>query len=132
MEEILTQSIQLSLANCLTDNAIFLAEQLVAYSRPNQYQLPSEHSLHLLAKCYLEANKDAAAFEVLKGTISEKNRYLLAVTAIRLNRLSEAERALVPIYGIRSPKDYDTVPNGSYGIYLLGVIAKFVQLKAQS
>lgn len=126
MEDALVQSIELSLANCLTNNAIFYAEQLVALSRPRSDGEASEHSLHLLAMSYIQAGKHTLAVEALKGCNSPKNLYLRAIAAIALFRYTEAELALQPPQGISSDEDYKDVPNGAYGIYLLGVIKRFV------
>jgi tetratricopeptide (TPR) repeat protein len=124
MEDALVQCIELSLANCLTSNAAFFAEQLVALSRPNGMDMPSEHSLHLLAMCYIQAGKHSIALELLKDCNSPKNLYLRAVAAIALFRYSEAELALQPGDGVNCDDDYKLVPNGAYGIYLLGVVKR--------
>lgn len=59
MEEHLVAQIQESLDNYLLDNAVFLAEILVA-------GFPSESSSHLLASCYLRSKQvGALAFIVL-------------------------------------------------------------------
>lgn len=129
MEDALVQCVQLSLANCLTSNATFYAEQLVAISRQNDDDSPSEHSIHLLAMCYIQSGRHSLALKLLKGCISQKNLYLRAVAALALNLHREAESALLPPYGIRSEEDYNLVPNGAYGIYILGVVKRYVSFE---
>jgi hypothetical protein len=126
MEDALVQCVQLSLANCLVGNAIFFAEQMVAISRLTPSTPPSEHSLHLLAMCYIQNGRHAMAFETLKGCISPKNLYLRATAAIAISQYSDAEAALMPPNGITTDEHYKLVPNGAYGIYLLGVISQYV------
>jgi len=121
----LVQCVQLSLANCLTNNATFFAEQLLAVSRSNEHDSLSEHSLHLLATCYIRSGRHTLAFELLKSCISPKNLYLRAVAAIALNLNSDAEMALTPPQGLRNDDDYSDIPNGAYGIYLLGVAKRY-------
>ncbi|XP_049849576.1 uncharacterized protein LOC126319916 [Schistocerca gregaria] len=125
MEDALIQCVRLSLSNFLYENATFMAERLVACSRPSPEQLPSEKALHLLATCYLYSNKPNKAYEVLKGCCSPNNRYLFAVSAIRLGRLREAAQSLCPkkFSAVSKEDPYLSVPNGEYGIYLLGVIS---------
>lgn len=126
MEDALVQCVQLSLANCLTSNATFYAEQLVAISRQNEDDTPSEHSLHLLAMCYIQSGRHSLALEALKSCTSHKNLYLRAVAALALNLNREAEIALQPGRNILTDDDYKEVPNGAYGIYLLGVVKRCV------
>ena len=49
----------------------------------------------LLAESYLGEGKAYKAYEVLKTCTSCANRYKLALTCIKLNKLVEAERALI-------------------------------------
>jgi len=49
----------------------------------------------LLAEAYLGEGKAYKAYEVLKGCSSAVNRYKLALTCVKLNRLSEAEKVLL-------------------------------------
>ena len=49
----------------------------------------------LLAESYLGEGKAYKAYEVLRGCTSGANRYKLALTCIKLNRLSEAENVLL-------------------------------------
>ncbi|PRW57027.1 CDC27 family isoform 1 [Chlorella sorokiniana] len=109
LEEHLVACVQHSLALGLHDNAAFLAERLVA-------QFPSEANLLLLATCYHRANQSYRAYHLLKGLPGEQSRYLFALCAMQLGKLTEAESALLP------DNDAMRVPNGGAGFYLLGRI----------
>lgn len=126
MEDALVQCVQLSLANHVNGNAIFYAEQLVALSRPHPSQPPSDHALHLLATCYMQGGRYAQVSELLKGSVAPKNRFLLGIAALALNHLPDVDAALLPPHGLLSEDDYLLVPNGAYGIYILGMAAKYV------
>ena len=111
----------------LYDNAVFLAETLHAESN-------TEESVRLLANTYLRANKPHAAYSVLEGCTDKRGRYLLATAAFRLDRLVEAEAALVGnsklhlgVQAVREPILADrasVVPGGPNGLYLLGNICR--------
>jgi len=58
-------------------------------------------------------NKPYKAYYILKECKSESSRYKFAVTCIRLNKFKEAESHLVM---------NNSIPNGSYGLYLMGVL----------
>ena len=70
----------------------------------------------MLAESYLGEGKAWKAYEVLKDSQSERNRYKLAFTCIKLKKMAEAERALL---SCRGKSDSSNVPNGSAGFYLL-------------
>jgi anaphase-promoting complex subunit 3 len=109
----LANCVQYSLENFLYDNATFMAERIWAEDK-------SELSRHLLATCYFSSQKFYAAFDVLRGSTSERNKYLLALSAFRLGKLKEAEYALTegqPITNI-------CVPNNGVGLHLLGTICR--------
>jgi len=65
----------------------------------------------------------------LKDCKSDQNRYKLAVTCLKLNKLKEAERSLLPEFNTRNfifkqRGTIDHIPNGAYGFYLLGLICE--------
>ena len=60
LEGQLVASIQENLALYLYDNAIFLAERLLA-------EFPSEQNVYLLATCYHRAEQSYRAYHLLKG-----------------------------------------------------------------
>lgn len=115
MDDIVSRSIQASLSNFCYENAIFLAERYVSHTRR------SEHSLNLLATCYTHASKYSMAYELLKNSSLPQNRYLCAYNAYKLGKLAEAESILKPRNQLLTE-----VPNGEYGLYLLGLVSMCV------
>lgn len=115
MEDLVSRTIQASLSNFCYENAIFIAERYVSHSKR------SEHSLNLLATCYTQASKYAMAYELLKNSSLPQNRYLYAYCAFKMGKISEAESILKP-----KGRSLSEVPNGEYGLYLLGLISMFV------
>lgn len=124
LETQLIDSIRDSLSNYLSPNATFLAERLF-------YERDTEEYRGILAECYISENRYYKAYHILQSTKSEENRYKLAITCNRLGKLKEAEKALLSSnyndflsnkYTSQSAYKLDNVPNGSFGIYLLGVI----------
>ena len=120
----LIDSIKESLQNFLIPNATFLAERLLA-------ERDSEENRSLLADCYMAENKQYKAYHILQQCKNEDNRYKLAMACLKLNKLKEAEKALMPShfadflsnkYSNQGAYRMENVPNGSYGIYLLGLI----------
>lgn len=114
----LLESAKNSLRYELFANASFLCERLLA-------QVDNEEVRLLLAEAYLGEGKAYKAYEVLKGCSAGPNRYKLALTCIKLNRLSEAEKVLLDQNNIRplslmDPEQLKKVPNGAHGLYLLG------------
>ena len=65
-------------------------------------------------------NKHYKVFHVLKDCKNEMNRYKFAVSCSKINKYKEAEKALLG--DISKGRNLDTVANGSYGLYLLGVV----------
>ena len=72
----------------LYKNAAFLAERLIA-------QIDTEDIRLLLAESYLGDGKTYKAYEVLKSCTEPASRYKFALTCVKLNKLPEAERALL-------------------------------------
>lgn len=69
-------------------------------------------------------NKHYKVFHILKDCTSEMNKYKYAVSCIKISKFKEAEKALLgPELG-KQNKNFDVIPNGSFGLYLLGVIAE--------
>ncbi len=88
------ESAKNSLRYELHANASFLCERLLA-------QVDNEEVRLLLAESYLGEGKAYKAYEVLKNCSSGPNRYKLALTCIKLNRLAEAEKVLLDQRSIR-------------------------------
>lgn len=53
-------------------------------------------NLFLLATCYHRCNQSYRAYHLLKGLGGEQSRYLCALCAMQLGKLTEAEAALLP------------------------------------
>ena len=72
------------------DNATFLCERLHA-------EAPSDESVGHLSACYLRQGRPKRAYALLQGAppSSPHNRYLLALACFKLNKLHEAEGALL-------------------------------------
>lgn len=121
LEAQLLDAIRDSLSNYMTPNATFLAERLL-----NEHD--SEENRSILAECYINENKIYKAYHILQNCKSDENRFKLAVACVRMNKLKEAEKALLGpnLYDFLSSKinngNINNVPNGSYGVYLLGLI----------
>lgn len=109
LESHLVACVQESLSLYMQENAIFLAERLVA-------EFPTEGNHFLLATCYHRANQPYRAYHILKGLMGAQSRYLFALSCLNLGKLTEAETALMP------DNDSTKVPNGAAGFYLLGRI----------
>ena len=60
---------------------------------------------------------------LLKEARGESNRYKFAVSCIKFSKYKEAERALLGADPLKG-KNFDNVANGSYGLYLLGVVCE--------
>jgi len=125
MEDQLIKCIQWSLDNHLIDNALFMAERLVAQRAVSiaanvGTTTVDEEACHLLALCYYRQAKYKKALSIVKRCSSPENRYLLAMCAMQLSLLNDAEYALTG-----GKQDLDNIPNGSAGLHLLGVIARF-------
>jgi predicted Zn-dependent protease len=70
----------------------------------------------MLAESYIGEGKGWKAFEVLKDCQSDRGRYKLAVTCVKLKKMAEAERVLLMSKG---KVDIANVPNGAFGLYQL-------------
>lgn len=116
LETQLIEAITESLHNHIPSNATFLAERLLA-------EKDTEETRSLLADCYFADNKHYKVFHVLKDAKSEINRYKFAVSCNKIHKFKEAERALLGTDPGKG-KNYDNVANGSYGLYLLGVVCE--------
>jgi len=118
----LRQLVEQNLSLFLYENAKFYAERLY-------YEHRTEENLHLLAQCYFRQGKTKQAYLILQqGRSLDDNRYLLATCCLALDKLEEAERALLP-FPHCLPQNLTAataaeVPGGASGLYLLGVICK--------
>lgn len=119
MEVALVDQVHHYLNTHVYDNALFLAERLVAHH-------PSEENALLLATCYFRKGQAAQAAAILSGATRAENRYLLACCCFQLNQLIETENALLGGENFHVD-DLDTmknVPAGSAGLYLLGRVCR--------
>ena len=95
------EAVKSSIRNELYQNASFLCERLYAEVKNEDVKL-------LLAECYIGTyshlifilacvgeGKAYKAYEVLKDCTQNANRYKFALTCIKLNKLQEAEKALL-------------------------------------
>jgi hypothetical protein len=64
------------------------------------------------------------ATAILKDCKSDSNRYKFALSCMKTNKFKDGEKALLGAEASKTPKSYDAIPNGSYGLYLLGVITE--------
>ncbi|GAB9464329.1 Anaphase-promoting complex subunit [Globisporangium polare] len=127
LEATLVEKVQQYLANCVYDNARFLAERLVAHHR-------ADENVFLLAKCYHHSGRVNQAIAVLEGSKRPQNRYLLAVCCFQQGKLIEAENAL------RGDGDHhfvdvqasEQIPNGAAGLYLMGRICRRANRREQA
>ena len=114
----LYESAKNSLRYELYSNSAFLCERLLANlaDLPNgDFQL--EEVKLMLAESYIGEGKTWKAHEVLENCQSDRCRYKLAFTCIKLKKMAKAEAVLLSHQG---KKDISNVPNGAAGIYLLG------------
>ena len=114
MEPSLFAWAQEALSNHLHESAIFVAERLVAEAN-------SERNRHLLATCYYASGAANRAASILQGASSSENRYLLALSQIKCQKLGEAQAALLGP-NVSDPAAEADVPNGAAGLYLMGAI----------
>ncbi|TDH64937.1 hypothetical protein CCR75_001552 [Bremia lactucae] len=119
MEAALVSQVQRYLDIFVYNNALFLAERLVAHH-------PSEENALLLATCYYRTGKIAQAAAILSGAKQDDNRYLLACCCFQLNRLVETENALRggENYHVDDLGALENVPAGAAGLYLLGRVCR--------
>ena len=92
LEEQLRESIEWSLSNSVTANAVFLAERL--NSEPSASQSCKEQKLKLLSRCYLQENSPQKVVLLLKSCFTEETVYIFALACFQTAKLEEAERAL--------------------------------------
>ncbi len=52
------------------------------------------------------------------------NRYKFAVSCVKISKFKEAEKMLFGGEIGKQNKNLDVIPNGSYGMYLMGVVAE--------
>lgn len=103
---IVQEPVQAAIWHCLNHyayvDAIFLAERLYA-------EVGSEEALFLLATCYYRSGKSTRAYSLLHTCAchTPQCKYLLARCCLDLNKLSEAEAALVggSVVKCKSPDD---------------------------
>ena len=105
------------MTNHLYSNATFLAERLLA-------EKDNEESRGLLADCYMAESKFYKVTAILKDCKTDTNKYKFALSCMKTNKFKEGEKALLGAEANKTPKNYDSIPNGSYGLYLLGVITE--------
>jgi len=124
----LRQLVEANLSLFLYEPAKFFAERLY-------YEDPQPEHLHLLGQSYFRAGKVQQTYLLLQNSPWPANRYLFAMAALQLGKLSEAERALLPTAGAdkgstTKPGQPDTaVPGGAAGLYLLGQVCRRGQRK---
>jgi tetratricopeptide (TPR) repeat protein len=61
---------------------------------------------------------------ILKDSKTDANRYKFALSCMKISKFKEGEKALLGAEAVKSDKDYSAIPNGSYGLYLLGCITE--------
>ena len=133
LHEIVTDSLNRDLHT----NAAFFGERLLSES-------DSEEVRHLLGRAYIGKiiiinnnnigdGKFHKAFNILKDSKSSQCRYLFAQVCLKLNKLLEAETALLTdkhfSKSILSKDSESVIPNGSGGYYLLGLIIEKIGVK---
>ena len=69
-------------------------------------------------------NKHHKVCNILKEAKNEMNRYKYALSCSKTNKYKEAEKALLGNNDSIKNKNYESVANGSYGLYLLGVVCE--------
>lgn len=78
---------------------------------------------------FIGENKIYKAYEVLRNSVSPMNKYKFALTCMKLNKYTEAEKAFLhgkvnlPSMGSQDFKNLiNTTPNGAYGLYIFASI----------
>lgn len=69
-------------------------------------------------------NKHYKVFHILRECTSETNKYKFALSCVKINKLKDAEKALLGSELGKPNKNLNLIPNGSYGLYLMGVITE--------
>lgn len=109
----------------LYDVATFYAERLY-------YEHNSSENLHYVARCYDYQGKTKQVYHILQGDTLLCNRYLFAKTCIALNKLDEAESALLGERKDLTPfseEEVSSLPGGAAGLFLLGTLCRREQRK---
>ncbi|KFM28329.1 Cell division cycle protein 27-like protein [Auxenochlorella protothecoides] len=78
--------------------------------------VPQAHTL-LLARCYYLSNQPYRTYHLLKDSSDPASRYLFATACLSLNRLTEAEDAMLP-----GPAAHGGVAHGAAGHFLLAKV----------
>lgn len=97
--------------------------KMLNYSQQNATQVRK------VVRNLIGEGKAYKAYEVLKDCQNNANRYKFALTCVKLNKLNEAEKALLNRKNQRPLQQQDQnllsqVPNGAAGLYLLGHVAE--------
>ncbi|DBA01288.1 TPA: hypothetical protein N0F65_001793 [Lagenidium giganteum] len=127
LEAMLLKKIDQYLDTYVFENAMFLAERLVAHNR-------TEENIYLLATCYYRAGHASRAIAVLEKTRRAANRYLLAICCFQQRRWAEAESALLGVENahLSDPATRENIPNGAAGHYLMGRICRQANRRQQA
>ena len=72
-------------------------------------------------------NKHYKVYQILKDCTSDANRYKFALSCVKISKFKEAEKALLGSEIGKPHKNLDSVPNGCYGLFLLGVVTEKTQ-----
>ncbi|KAK2143694.1 hypothetical protein LSH36_819g00003 [Paralvinella palmiformis] len=121
---VIQEPVQAAIWHCLNhydyNDAIFLAERLFA-------EVGSDEALYLLGTCYYRSGKPKQAYTILKnkGVPSPQCRYLLARCCLDINKLSEAESALVGNI-LHKPRSQDDMVNefGDVACFAFSLLGK--------
>lgn len=104
IEDKLIECISFSSQQFLWSNAIFFAERLVAErNRVGVSEIQLEQSYFILASLYHSQGKFEQSFRILQthankpsGLLTPESRYLYALTAYKLDKISLAQSVLYP------------------------------------
>ena len=69
-------------------------------------------------------NQHYKVVHILKECRSDSNRYKFALSCLKINKFKDGEKALLGEEAAKTNKNFDVIPNGSFGLYLLGVITE--------
>ena len=121
LEASLVQAIYDSYHNHLIENAVFLAERLLAEKNNQETRI-------ILAECYLANGMAFKLVYLLKDCTHPTAKYLLTMGLFKTGNLDEAEKVIrSSVNNIKATGllgNSPSVANGSYGMYLLGQIAE--------
>ena len=104
------------LSTFLYDTAKFYAERMY-------YDEPNERNLNTWAIVFYRQGKIKQTYLMLKQCHSPDNRYLFAQCCVELDKLDEAEQALLTYQGLNADGTNE-IPGGAAGLYLLGCICR--------